>query len=299
MKKIFISFFIFLFTFWNTLAIYKPSLEEKNFFEKIKPAIEKIDNWKIDLYLWKIDLILPKLDNESKKYWVLLELKNILINAKTPKIENKFYKVLRVIDGDTISFEKDWENIKARLIWIDAPESNKTRYWKNEKWWLEAKLKLEELVLNKNISIEYDENQEKTDKYWRKLIYLFLDWENIWEKLIKEWYAKEYTYNKKYKYQQNFKEAEKIAKENKKGIWENTYEKNEEKVEKTKKIEINELNNETWKIKWNINSKWEKIYHYPSCKSYNKTKINFSQWEKYFDSVEDAKKEGFVLAWNC
>lgn len=225
MKKIFISFFIFLFTFWNTLAIYKPSLEEKNFFEKIKPAIEKIDNWKIDLYLWKIDLILPKLDNESKKYWVLLELKNILINAKTPKIENKFYKVLRVIDGDTISFEKDWENIKARLIWIDAPESNKTRYWKNEKWWLEAKLKLEELVLNKNISIEYDENQEKTDKYWRKLIYLFLDWENIWEKLIKEWYAKEYTYNKKYKYQQNFKEAEKIAKENKKGIWENTYEK--------------------------------------------------------------------------
>lgn len=57
-------------------------------------------------------------------------------------------------------------------------------------------------------------------KYGRLLRYVFTqDGRNIGYEMIREGAAREYTYNKPYKYQPQFKEAERLAKAENKGLW--------------------------------------------------------------------------------
>lgn len=51
-------------------------------------------------------------------------------------------------------------------------------------------------------------------------------------------------------------------------------------------------------VKGNINSKGEKIYHYPGCPSYNQTKID-KAGEQLFVSEADAIAAGWTKAANC
>jgi len=92
----------------------------------------------------------------------------------------KFSNVKRVIDGDTIVLE---DNIHVRLLGINSPE-------KNEKYYLEAKNFLNELVLNKKIRIEF--GKEKKDRYKRTLAYLYYNNENINKALIEKGLANPY-----------------------------------------------------------------------------------------------------------
>ena len=52
---------------------------------------------------------------------------------------------------------------------------------------------------------------DKNFKWWIILAYVFLNWENINEKIISDWYACEYNYDLPYKYQKEFKKAENNA----------------------------------------------------------------------------------------
>lgn len=52
-------------------------------------------------------------------------------------------------------------------------------------------------------------------------------------------------------------------------------------------------------IKGNINSKSEKIYHLPNCKSYSLTKIDESSGERMFCSEREAITAGWRKAENC
>ena len=65
-----------------------------------------------------------------------------------------------------------------------------------------------------------DPSQGTFDKYGRTLAYVFLPDETFFnEYMISEGYGHEYTYNLPYKYQEEFKVAEKKAREEKKGLW--------------------------------------------------------------------------------
>ena len=138
----------------------------------------------------------------------------------------------------------------------------------------------------KNIYIELDESQWLYDSYDRILAYVFLNWENINENIIKNWYGWEYTYDKPYKYQSEFKEAQKIAEKNNLWLW-NTC--NWERIPLEKESTETVTTAHVWDIKWNINSKWEKIYHVPWCSHYEKTVITESKWEKWFSSTQEAE----------
>ena len=70
--------------------------------------------------------------------------------------------VLRIIDGDTIEIEN---KTSVRLLGINTPE-------KGEKYYLEAKGFLEDLILNKTIELEA--GREDKDKYQRALRYVLL-----------------------------------------------------------------------------------------------------------------------------
>lgn len=144
------------------------------------------------------------------------------VNSDTISNENldliQNYQVIKVIDGDTIEVFIDGKIEKVRMIGINTPETVDPRrpvqcYGK------EASNKLKELLHDKVIRLESDETQDSYDKYNRALRYVFLNEENINKKMVSEGFAFEYTYKKPYKFQKDFKEAERKAQENNIGLW--------------------------------------------------------------------------------
>lgn len=144
----------------------------------------------------------------------LIEKSEYLLNSDEADTEIKVeYLVTNVVDGDTIDLNIDGKTVRARLIGMNTPE-------RSEFYFDEATDRAKELLENQYITIEKDSSQSEYDKYERLLIYVILsDGKNFAEKMIKEGYAKEYTYNTAYKYQSEFKEAENEAKSDKLGIW--------------------------------------------------------------------------------
>ena len=113
-------------------------------------------------------------------------------------------KVINVIDGDTIDIYQNNKVERVRLLGINTPETVDPRKGV-ECYGPEASQKLKEILTDKIVKIEGDPSQEDKDKYGRLLRYIFLNDENINEKMVKEGYAFEYTYNKHlYLYQKEF-----------------------------------------------------------------------------------------------
>lgn len=117
--------------------------------------------------------------------------------------------VTKVIDGDTIVIEGGYH---LRLLGIDTDENGYPCY-------TAAKLRLEELVLNKKVELEKD--QTDVDQYGRCLRYVFLNDENINLQLVEEGLAIARFYEPDVKYREVINKAEKEAIENKVGCkWE-------------------------------------------------------------------------------
>jgi micrococcal nuclease len=100
--------------------------------------------------------------------------------------------VQRIIDGDTIVAN----NQTIRLLGINSPE-------KGEKYSNEAKEFLENLILEKEITIE----SFGTDLYKRTLAYVFLGSKNINLEIVKNGFANPYFPEGKQKYYSEFQEA--------------------------------------------------------------------------------------------
>ncbi|MBI5357221.1 thermonuclease family protein [Candidatus Collierbacteria bacterium] len=122
-------------------------------------------------------------------------------------------KVARVIDGDTIKLETDEV---VRYTGIDTPEtvhpSKPVQCYGKE-----ASQKNKELVEGKEVKLEKDISE--TDKYNRLLRYIWLGDTLVNEYLVREGYAHSSTYPPDVKYQDKFIEAERQAREEKKGLW--------------------------------------------------------------------------------
>src|SRR3989344_2794427 len=122
-------------------------------------------------------------------------------------------KVIKVIDGDTIKIEND---IVVRYIGIDTPEtvhpSKPVQCYGKE-----ASDKNKELVEGKEGKLEKDVSE--TDKYDRLLRYVWLGDILVNEYLVHEGYAQSSSYPPDIKYQERFIEAQRQAREEKKGLW--------------------------------------------------------------------------------
>lgn len=219
-----------------------------------------------------------------------LELNTTEIKTSTTSL--KYYSVSRVIDGDTIDISIDGKVERLRLIGIDTPETVDPRK-PVECFGVEASNKAKTLLIGKKVSLESDGSQGELDKYNRLLRYVFLeDGTNINLLMIKEGYAHEYTYNLPYKYQTEFKNAQKQAEANKAGLW--SPDACNGDVIKSVTSNVNSCT-----IKGNISSSKEKIFHMIGCGSYNKTVIDESKGEKWFCSEKEAINAGWRKALNC
>ena len=129
------------------------------------------------------------------------------------------YKVIKVVDGDTIEILKNGKRVKVRLIGIDTPELVDPRR-PVQCFGREASAEAHRLLDGTTVVIETDSSQDTYDKYGRLLAYVFLsDGTFVNERMIAEGFAHEYTYYIPYKYQSDFKKSEKAAREGNKGLW--------------------------------------------------------------------------------
>jgi endonuclease YncB( thermonuclease family) len=134
------------------------------------------------------------------------------------------YLVTKIIDGDTIQISEngkiDGPKKTVRYIGIDTPETVSPGD-PIECFGKEAAAKNAELVLGKSVRLEKDISE--TDRYGRLLRYAYLDsnqgeiFINI--TLIQEGYASASAYPPDVKHRDEFREAEKIAREAHLGLW--------------------------------------------------------------------------------
>lgn len=137
----------------------------------------------------------------------------------TPTIKPNLARLIRIVDGDTIVVEINNQEATVRLIGIDSPEVYDPRK-SVQCFGKEATEKIKELINGNYIILTSDSTQDDKDKYSRLLRYVYLeDGTFINQKMIEEGYAFEYTYNVPYKYQAEFREAQKQAKNEKLGLW--------------------------------------------------------------------------------
>lgn len=137
----------------------------------------------------------------------------------TQGIEGERAQVIEVVDGDTI---KLGDGKTVRFIGIDTPETVDPRrpigcFGK------EASNETKSLLVGKMVILQKDISD--TDKYKRLLRYIFLPLDNgqtlfINDYLVREGFAKVYTYPPDVKFDMQFKQAETEAREAKKGLWE-------------------------------------------------------------------------------
>lgn len=139
--------------------------------------------------------------------------------SPTQTTQLNLYTVSSVIDGDTIQVVIDGKKETLRLIGIDTPETVDPRK-PVQCFGKEASAKAKSLLSGKSVGLESDPTQGERDKYQRLLRYVFLeDGTNFNKLMISEGYAHEYTYNTPYKYQSEFKQAQKEAETSNVGLW--------------------------------------------------------------------------------
>jgi micrococcal nuclease len=139
----------------------------------------------------------------------------------TPKEQPSYtyYSVVEVVDGDTVKVNINGTTETLRLIGLDTPETVDPRK-PVQCFGKEASNKGKELLIGKKVRVEEDPTQGKRDKYNRLLTYIYTENGTFYNKyMIEQGYAHEYTYNSAYKYQAEFKEAQRLAQQNQLGLW--------------------------------------------------------------------------------
>lgn len=127
--------------------------------------------------------------------------------------------VVRVIDGDTVDVRLDGQVVRLRLIGIDTPEVVDPRR-PIECFGREASAKAHALLDGQRVALEADASQGERDRYGRLLRYIWLSDGRLFnEEMVAQGYAFEYTYALPYKYQAEFKQAERDAREAQRGLW--------------------------------------------------------------------------------
>lgn len=129
------------------------------------------------------------------------------------------YSVIRVADGDTLTVRIGANLEKVRVVGIDTPESVDPRR-PVQCFGREASDAAKSLLNGKSVWLERDTTQGERDKYQRLLAFVWLDaTTDFGLKMIKDGYALEYTYKLPYRYQNEYRNAQRDAKAQGAGLW--------------------------------------------------------------------------------
>lgn len=123
--------------------------------------------------------------------------------------------VTRVVDGDTVDISPSVKGFsRVRLIGMDTPET----HFGTQPYGPEASEFTKRHLEGKDVTLELD--VQKRDPYGRLLAYVHLpDGRMFNEILVQEGYAQVATFPPNVRHVERFKEAQRYARENERGLW--------------------------------------------------------------------------------
>ncbi|MBW1999262.1 MAG: thermonuclease family protein [Deltaproteobacteria bacterium] len=167
------------------------------------------------------------------KHWtrILPFLLIFLFLAASLHSQDKFYRVKRVVDGDTLLLTN---GDRVRLIGVDTPEVHRSKkLYRDAKrtgrdvetiiaLGKKASAFTRSIVDKKEIRLEYDQANahiRHRDRYGRLLAYVYLkDGTFLNAEIIKQGYGFAYT-RFPFRYMEDFRRYEREARENRRGLW--------------------------------------------------------------------------------
>lgn len=179
-------------------------------------------------------------------------------NENTVSNPDTGYKVVRVVDGDTLVIDYQGKEERVRLIGVDTPETKHPQKGV-EPFGKEASDYTKNLLEGKKVILEWD--VQERDRYGRLLAYVYYDGKMVNEALVSEGYARIMTIPPNVKYADRFLQLEQQAREENRGLWglnpdtaqESTGEKTGEKAGKSHSSRY---------FVANMNSR---VFHLPDC----------------------------------
>lgn len=145
-------------------------------------------------------------DNESR---------TVLINSDIDEI--MLYKIVRIVDGDTLVAAKNGVEDTVRLIGIDTPELYVEGKKVDDPQAISALEYAKVALTGRYVELELD--MDERDRYGRLLAYVWLYDTMLNKLLLENGIARVATYPPNVKYLDEFLILEKYAKEKKLGIW--------------------------------------------------------------------------------
>jgi len=225
------------------------------------------------------------LSNSSRvALFVLIAL--VVLASCGQSAESLHGKVVAITDGDTVRLlTAANRQVKIRLAEIDTPE-------KGQPYGNRAKQALAGMVFQKQVSVRVQD----IDRYGRTVGRIYVGDLDVNAKMVQigaAWVYRRYMKDK------SLLDLETDARNAGRGIWGlpeaqrvPPWEWRRGKRASTQQSEQISPDADC-QIKWNINSKGDRIYHVPGDRSYRQTKINEAKGERWFCSEAEALEAGW------
>jgi len=127
-------------------------------------------------------------------------------------------RIIRIVDGDTIVVNYQGTNEKVRMLCVNTPESVHPNKKQNIPMGKIASDYTKERLTGKYVDLEFE--GPFRGRYGRLLAYVFVDGVNFNLELVRQGLSPYYTkYGLSQKYDQEFREAERHARNQRLGIW--------------------------------------------------------------------------------
>jgi len=186
-----------------------------------------------------------------------------------------------VIDGDTLEIHGQ----RIRLFGIDAPENAQLCLAGGQRWRCgqQAALALDDKIAGRSFTCE----EKDRDRYARIVAVCHLAGEDLNAWLVAEGWALAYR-----QYSTAYVDEEEAASAAGKGIWRGMFVAPWE-WRQGKRLEVAAGEPGDCRIKGNISSKGERIYHVPGGQYYERTRIDTAKGERWFCSEVEAQTAGW------
>lgn len=212
--------------------------------------------------LLSIIIIIAALCYFAPQYW-----QQATLNQPEEELANGSYRVIRVVDGDTIVISYLGKEEKVRLIGVDTPESVHSDASKNTPYGKIASDYTKAQLTDKTIQLEFD--VQERDKYGRLLAYVYVDGKMYNKTLLEEGHAKVATFPPNVKYAEEFQRLEQQAQKEQVGMWQDYVVKTDGNI---------------------IGNKNSQKYHQVDCQGAKKINSHNKVW---FDTEEEAAAAGY------
>lgn len=199
--------------------------------------------------------------------------------------------VTRVVDGDTFEVTTDGGSEKVRVLGIDTPERQDCGY-------AAASDAAAALLRGATVALTPDPTQDDRDRYGRVLRYVTLpDGTDLGKRVIGDGFAREYTFDRAYARQDDYRAAQQDAAGAGRGLWNaatcgGVVGATSAAPPTTVPTATQTPPSADCAIKGNISGNG-RIYHLPESRDYERTSIDESRGERWFCSVEEAESAGW------